>query len=53
VHEKKARKQSKPDPQEQVKTQWPFTRVDGKLLDRLHKQLRKQQPPPEYEPAPF
>jgi hypothetical protein len=39
--------------QEELLKWWPFERVDGKLLERRHKQLLKQEPKPQFEPAPF
>ena len=39
--------------QEELLKWWPFERVDGKLLERRHKQLLKQEPKPQLEPAPF
>jgi len=36
------------------KNDWnPFERVDGKILERLHKKLLKHQTPPQLEQAPF
>jgi len=31
----------------------PFERVDGKILERLHKKLLKHQTSPQLEQAPF
>jgi len=39
--------------QEELLKWWPFERVDGKILERRHKQLLKQEPKPQFESAPF
>lgn len=42
----------RPDPSVDITRAWPFTRVDGKLLERAHKEHQKQALI-EAEPAPF
>jgi hypothetical protein len=32
---------------------WPFTRVDAKILERMHREHLKQCKQPVTEPAPF
>ena len=41
--------------EEQVKTAWPFTRVDPKILERAHRLASRKTPTPDIdaEPAPF
>lgn len=36
-------KQPSPISQEDVRKNWPFNRVDGRLLERLHKQVQNNQ----------
>ncbi len=32
---------------------WPFTRVDAKILERMHREYLKQSKPIPIQPAPF
>jgi hypothetical protein len=32
---------------------WPFTRVDAKILERMHRAHLKQTKPPVHEQSPF
>lgn len=32
---------------------WPFTRVDAKILERMHREHLKKSKPPVTEPSPF
>ena len=36
----------KPLSQDELKNWWPFTRVDGKVLESLHRKHLKANPPP-------
>ena len=39
--------------QEELLSWWPFDRVDGKSLERLHKKVNRKQELDEYEESPI
>ena len=54
---KKQSKSAKEKPRSQISVKdaqsaWPFTRMDGKVLERLHRQVSKSKTT-QYEESPF